>query len=119
MAAHAWCILGILTQTDAPDWNQTLMQHLASSVHELNVPASVLERMQSAASAAVCRSFQRDNTRAVQVTVSAQQHQEAKHHDRTWGFFLIEKSSDGAVCQHIAVQLYADECTRQQKAGNP
>ena len=114
MTDRMWRTLGEFTQADAPGYDETLMEQLTTAVRELNVPSSVVKRMQTAVIAAVRRAFQRDNTRAAEVTVSAQVlHLEDGSIVRSWGLFLIEKGTEGMAPHRIAVMLYLDERARR------
>jgi hypothetical protein len=85
------------------------MERLAPAVRELNVSATVLERMQQAVSAAVARAFQADRTRPTCVTLLTRTMQPANEPiARSWGFFLVERGTgDGALYQ-IEVFVYPD-----------
>jgi hypothetical protein len=116
MAEQMWRTLGEFTQVDAPGYDQTLTEQLTIAVRDLNVPVSVVKRMQAAVIAAVRRAFQRDNTRSAEVTVSAQvPHPEERPSDRSWGLFLVEKGTEGLAPHRIVVMLYPDQSMRQHK----
>jgi hypothetical protein len=116
MTERVWRTVGEFTQADAPGYDEMLTEQLTIAVRDLNVPLSVVKRMQAAVIAAVRRAFQRDNTRAAEVTVSAQvPHREEDPIDRSWGLFLVEKGTEGLAPHRIAVMLYPDEGTRQHK----
>jgi hypothetical protein len=116
MNERVWRTLGEFTQADAPGYDEALTELLTIAVRDLNMPLSVVKRMQAAVIAAVRRAFQRDNTRAAEVTVSAQvPHREEGPIDRSWGLFLVEKGTEGLAPHRIAVMLYPDEGTRQHK----
>src|SRR4249920_3778925 len=96
MNERVWHTLGEFTQADAPGYDETLSELLTIAVHDLNMPLSVVKRMQVAVITAVRRAFQRDNTRTADVTVSAQSpHREEAIIDRGWGLFLVEKGAEG------------------------
>jgi hypothetical protein len=116
MNERMWRTLGEFAQADAPGYDETLTEQLTSAVRDLNLPLSVVKRMQVAVIAAVRRAFQRDNTRAAEVTVSAQlPRPEAAPIDRSWGLFLVEKGTEGLALHRIAVMLYPDEGTRHRE----
>lgn len=116
MIERVWRTVGEFTQADAPGYDETLMDQLTTAVRDLNMPVSVVKRMQAAVIAAVRRAFQRDNTRSAEVTVSAQvPYPEECLLDRSWGLFLIEKGTEGLAPHQIAVMLYPDESTRQKE----
>ena len=116
MAEQMWSTLGEFTQADALGYGETLIEQLTIAVHDLNVPVSVVKRMQAAVIAAVRRAFQRDNTRSAEVTVSAQvPHPEEGSIDRSWGLFLVEKGTEGLAPHRIVVMLYPDQGMRQHK----
>jgi|SRR3954447_25448062 hypothetical protein len=114
MTERVWRTVGAFTQADAPGYDQMLAEQLTLAVHGLNLPLSVVTRMQAAAIASVRRAFQRDNTRTAEVTVSAQVPQ-AGSGERSWGLFLVEKGTEGLAPHRIAVMLYSDQSTRQHK----
>ena len=116
MNERVWRTIGEFAHADAPGYDETLMEQLTTAVCEINVPLSVVTRMQAAVIAAVRRAFQRDNTRTAEVTVSAQvPHPAEGLIDRSWGLFLVEKGTEGLAPHRIAVMLYPDEGTRQHK----
>ena len=116
MTERVWRTLGEFMQDDAPGYDEMLIEQLSIVVRDLNMPLSVVTRMQVAVIAAVRRAFQRDNTCAAEVTVSAQvPHSEEGPIDRSWGLFLVEKSTEGLEFHRIAVMLYPDERPRIQK----
>jgi hypothetical protein len=116
MTERMWRTLGEFTQADAPGYDATLIERLSTAVDELNLPRSFFERMQTAVIRAVRRAFQRDNTRVVQVTVSAQMpHPAGGSTDHSWGLFLIERGTEGMTLHRIAVMLYPDQGARQHK----
>jgi len=116
MTERVWRTLGEFTQADAPGYDETLTEQLTIAVRDLNVPVSVVKRMQAAVIAAVRRAFQRDNTRTAEVTVSAHvPHPEEGPIDRSWGLFLVEKGTEGLAPHRIAVMLYPDQGMRQHK----
>src|SRR5262245_27487617 len=90
-----------VTQEPEPDSAQAFMERLASALHEFNVPAGVLERLQQAATAAVSRAFQHGTARAACVSVSTRSIQREDGRIReSWGFFLVEHGAgDGAPYQ--------------------
>ena len=117
MIKREWRTLGEFSQADTPGYDEMLMEHLASAVRELNLPLSVVRRMQVSVIAALRRAFQRENTRSAEVTVSAQvPYPAACLTDRSWGLFLVEKGTEGLAPHRIAVMLYPDEGTRQKEA---
>jgi hypothetical protein len=113
MIERVWRTLGEFAEADAPGYDERLTEQLAIAIAGLNLPLPVVKRMQAAVIAAVRRAFQHDNTRAAEVTVSAQAPRpEEGSIDRSWGLFLIEKGSEGLAPHRIAVMLYPDEATR-------
>jgi hypothetical protein len=89
--------------------DQAMTAHLATAVQELDVPPSVLERLQRAVITAVRRAFQRDGTRLIRVTVSTRaiQPKDARM-SCSWGFFLVERTAEDTQHQQIEVFLYPD-----------
>jgi hypothetical protein len=116
MNERVWRTLGEFTQADAPGYDETLTELLTIAVHDLDMPLTVVKRMQVAVIAAVRRAFQRDSTRTAEVTVSAQlPHLDEAPIDRGWGLFLVEKGAEGLAPHRIAVMLYPDEGARHHK----
>jgi hypothetical protein len=116
MIERIWCTLGEFRQADALGYEEMLMEQLTTAVRELNVPLAVVRRMQIAASTAVRRAFQRDNTQIAEVIVSAQVPRSGEGPaQRSWGLFLVEKGPEGPAPHRIAVMLYSDEGTRLHK----
>jgi hypothetical protein len=117
MSERIWRTLGEWTQVDAPGYDETLTEQLTMATRPLNVPLAVEKRMQVAVITAVRRAFQRDNTRAAEVTVSAQvAHSQESPIECSWGLFLVEKGTEGLEPHQIAVMLYPDE--RKRRANN-
>jgi hypothetical protein len=116
MVDRVWRTVGEFTQVDAPGYDETLMDQLTTAVRDLNMPVSVVKRMQAAVIAALRRAFQRDSTRTAEITISAQvPYLEECIVDRSWGLFLVEKGTEGLAPHRIAVMLYPDEGARQKE----
>jgi len=109
MTQQQWRTVAEVIQEAETAFEQVLMERLATAVRELNVPASVLERMQQAATAAVSRAFQYATTRVACVTVSTRAlHREDGRMPRSWGFFLVDRGSGDGAEYHIEVFVYPD-----------
>jgi hypothetical protein len=109
MTEQHWRVVTKVIQEAETAFGQALRERLAMAVRELNVSASVLERMQQAATAAVSRAFQQDTTRVACVTISTlAAHREDALRPRSWGFFLVDRGSGDRSEQHIEVFVYPD-----------
>jgi hypothetical protein len=109
MTEQEWCTVAEVIQEAETAFEQALMARLATAVRELNVPASVLERMQQAATAAVSRAFQHDTMRVACVTVlTPATHLQDGRMSRSWGFFLVDRGSKDGAQQHIKLFVYPD-----------
>jgi hypothetical protein len=109
MTEQHWRIVTKVIQEAETAFEQALRERLATAVRELNVPASVVERMQRAATATVRRAFQRNTTRVVCITVLTPAiHHEDGRRPRSWGFFLVDRGSGDGAQHHIEVFVYPD-----------
>jgi hypothetical protein len=109
MIEQQWRSVAELIQASETGFDQALMKRLATALHELNLPRSVLERMQQAAIAAVGRAFQNDLTRAAGLTVLTRAMQSADEPiARSWGFFLVERGTGDGELYQIEVFVYPD-----------
>ena len=109
MTEQQWRILAEVIQEAETAFEQTLIERLAMAVRELNVPASVLERMQQSATEAVSRAFQYASTRVACVTVLTRViHRQDGWKPRSWGFFLVDRGSGNGAEHHIEVFVYPD-----------
>ena len=109
MTEQQWRTVAEVIQEAESAFEQALMERLATAVRELNVPASVLERMQQATTAAMSRAFQYTTTRVACVTVSTRvDHREDGQRPRSWGFFLVDRGSGDGAQHHIEVFVYPD-----------
>jgi hypothetical protein len=99
----------IIVQETYAGSEQALAEHLATAVQACDVPAPVLERVHQAATAAVGRAFQHDDTRSISLRVSirALQPQVARA-PASWGFFIVERAAEEGERQHIEVFLYPE-----------
>jgi uncharacterized protein GlcG (DUF336 family) len=110
MIEQQWRTVAEVVQEAETAFEQALMERLATAVRELNIPVSVLERMQHSATVAVSRAFQYATTRVACVTVSTRAiDREDGRMPRSWGFFLVDRGSGGGVQHHIDVFVYPDE----------
>jgi hypothetical protein len=88
---------------------QALTVQIAAAVQALDVPPTVLERLQQAVMTAVRRAFQRDTTVTACMTLSTRVMQpKAAWASASWGFFIVERASEDGEHQHIEVFLYPD-----------
>ena len=109
MTAKAWRGLLEVTQPNEPSGDQVLIDHLASALAELQLPAAFLEQLQTAVAAAIRRAWQHDADQAVRVTLAAQVQQiEAEQIAQSWGFFVIEKRLERTCDRRIEVSLYPE-----------
>ena len=109
MKEQQWRAVAELIQAGKTGFEQVFMERLAMAVRELNLPRSVLERLQQAATAAVGRAFQNDTTRATCATVLTPIRQpEDGRISPSWGFFLVERGTDDGELYRIEVFLYPD-----------
>jgi len=108
MMEPGWhAVMTIVQETDATS-EQALAERLATAMHAFDVPASVLERVQQAATVAVGRALQHDDTRSVSLGVSIYAPQpQAARKPASWGFFIVERAADGER-PHIVVFLYPE-----------
>ena len=109
MIEQQWRAVAELIQARETGFDQALTERLAAALHELNLPRSVLERMQRAATAAVGRAFKSDTTRASCVTVLTLVRQpEDGRIAPSWGFFLVERGTGDGELYQIEVFVYPD-----------
>ena len=109
MTDQQWRTVAAVIQEAEAALEQTLTERLATAVRELNVPLSVLERMQRSANAAVGRAFQNPTTRLVDVTILTPAMGEALNQtSRSWGFFLVDRGCRDGAQHHIDVFVYPD-----------
>lgn len=111
MTEQGWHAVMTLVQETYAGSEQALTERLATAVQAFDVPAPVLERVQQAATLAVGRVFQHDDTRSICLSVSicAPQPQAARA-PASWGFFIVERAAEEGERQHIAVFLYPEAC---------
>jgi hypothetical protein len=109
MAEQQWRTLAVVIQEIEITVEQTLAARLAAAVHDLPVPASVLERMRQAVITAVRRAFQNPTIRHANVTVSTLAKGRADDQTpRSWGFFLVDRGIEDEAQHHIDVFVYPD-----------
>jgi len=109
MIEQPWRIAAEVIQEATTDGDPALAERLATALHELNLPRSVLERMQQVATAAVGRAFENDTTQATYVTVLTPIRQpEDGRIAPSWGFFLVERGAADGERYQIEVFLYPD-----------
>jgi hypothetical protein len=92
MTERGWhAVITIVQETYATS-EQALAEHLATAMQAYDVPAPVLERVCHAATVAVGRAFQHDDTRSIclSVLMRALQPQAARAR-ASWGFFIVER----------------------------
>jgi hypothetical protein len=109
MTEQGWnAVVTIVQETDATT-EQALAEQLATAVQALDVPTHVLERVHQAATAAVGRVFQGDDTRSICLSLSMRALQaQATRASESWGFFIVERAADDRNRQHIEVFLYPE-----------
>jgi hypothetical protein len=109
MIDQQWRTVAVVTQKAKAAFEPTLTERLATAVCELNVPLSVLERMQRSANAAVGRAFQNPTTRLVDVIILTPAiGAPLVQAPRSWGFFLVDRSCVDEAQHHIDVFVYPD-----------
>jgi hypothetical protein len=109
MTQHQWRIVAEVIQEAQSACEQSLMERLALAVHELNVPASVLDRMQQTVTTAVARAFRDDSTRAASVRILTRVLQSSGESSvRSWGFFLVERGTSDREPYQIEAFVYLD-----------
>jgi hypothetical protein len=110
MTKQEWRTVAELIQTIETDFDWALIERLTTAVRELNVPASVLKRIQQAATAAVGRSIQNDTIGTTRMTISTRAiHKEDDRMAQSWGFFLVERGAEDGAQHHIEVFVYPEE----------
>jgi len=109
MMEPGWhAVMTIVQETDAGS-KQALAERLATAVQAYDVPASVLERVQQAATVAVGRAFQHDDTQSISLSVLMRALQpQAAPAPASWGFFIVERAAEDGDRQHIEVFLYPE-----------
>lgn len=108
MTEQEWNSLTVFTLDDA----QALAEGIAAGVGRLAMPKAVRERLVNAIVGALCPLCEHGHP-SVQVTVFAQAvapHAEAS--GNSWGFFVVEKGSDGAAPRCADVFLYPEHAKR-------
>ena len=110
MTEHQWrAVAEFIQQAGSEEADQALMEQLVAALHELNVPRTVVERLQQATSTALRRAFEADNSRAVSVIVMTQAVQPlSQPMAHSWGFFLLERGTSERGLYQITVFLYPD-----------
>jgi hypothetical protein len=109
MAEQGWNAVITFVQETYAGSEQALAEHLGTAVQAYDVPAPVLERVQQAATAAVGRAFQHDDTRSICLSVSMRAPQpQAAQAPASWGFFIVERAAEDGNRQHIEVFLYPE-----------
>ena len=107
MTEQGWHAVITIVQETYAGSEQALAERLAPAMQAYDVPASVLERVQQAATVAVGRAFQHDDTRSICLRVSMRAPQAARV-PASWGFFIVERAAEEGECQHIEVFLYPE-----------
>jgi hypothetical protein len=109
MTEQGWnAVITIVHETDATS-EQALAERLATAVQAFGVPPPVLERVCHAATVAVDRAFQHDDTRSICLSVSMRALQpQAAQAPTSWGFFIVERAAEEGERQHIEVFLYPE-----------
>jgi hypothetical protein len=109
MTEQGWhAVMTIVQETDA-GIEQALAERLATAVQAFGVPVPVLERVHQAATAAVGRAFQHDDTRSISLSVLMRALQpQAALAPASWGFFIVERAAANAERPHIEVFLYPE-----------
>ena len=109
MTEQGWHAVMTIVQETYAGSEQALAERLATAVQAYDVPASVLERVQQAATSAVGRAFQHDATRSICLSVSMRASQpQAARKPASWGFFIVERAAEDGDRQHIEIFLYPE-----------
>jgi hypothetical protein len=109
MTEQAWRAVLTITLESCTGVDQASTTRIAAAVQALDVPPSVVERLQQTVLSAVCRAFQRAITQSARVTVLTRvMRSQAACPAASWGFFLVERASEDAAHDHIEVFLYPD-----------
>ena len=109
MTEQGWHAVITIVQETYPGSAQALAERLATAIQAFDVPAHVLERVHQAATVAVGRVLQHDDTRSICLSVSMRALQpQAARAPASWGFFIVERAAEDGNCQHIEVFLYPE-----------
>ena len=109
MTEQGWNAVITIVQESYAGSEQALAERLVPAMQAYDVPASVLERVQQAATTAVGRAFQQDDTRSICLSVSMRAPQpQAARAPASWGFFIVERAAADGERQHIEVFLYPE-----------
>jgi hypothetical protein len=109
MTEQGWNAVVTIVQESYATSEQALAERLATVLQAYDVPASVLERVHHAATAAIGRAFQHDDTRSICLSVSMRAPQlQAARVPASWGFFIVERAAEDGDRQHIEVFLYPE-----------
>jgi hypothetical protein len=109
MTEQAWRAVLNFTLESCTGVDQASTTRIAAAVQPLDVPPSVVERLQQTVMAAVHRAFQRAGTQSARVTVlTGVMRSQAACPAASWGFFLVERASEDGQHDHIEVFLYPD-----------
>ena len=109
MMEQGWHAVITIVQETYAGSEQALAERLATAMQAYDVPASVLERVQQAATAAFGRAFQHNHTRSISLGVSMRAPQpQAARAPASWGFFIVERAAADGDRQHIEVFLYLE-----------
>ena len=109
MTEQGWNVVITIVQETYAGSEQALAERLAPAMQAYDVPASVLERVRQAATVAVGRAFQHDDTRSICLSVSMRALQpQAGRVPASWGFFIVERAAADGERQHIEVFLYSE-----------
>jgi hypothetical protein len=109
MTEQGWHAVITIVQETYAGSEQALAERLATAMQAYDVPASVLERVHQAATAAVGRAFQHDDTRSICLSVSMGALQpQSERAPASWGFFIVERAAEEGDRQHIEVFLYPE-----------
>jgi hypothetical protein len=109
MTEQQWRSVAELIQATETGFEQPFMERLATAVRELDLPSSVLQRMQQAATVALRRAFLDDSTRAARVTVLTRAIQAVEGSiAHSWGFFLVERDTGDGAPYQVRLFVYPD-----------
>ncbi len=112
MGEQEWSRVITVTLEGAAQGDDTLAEQLAVAVQQLSVPEDVRDGLQIKVLCALRQSCEQDPM-AVQLTVFVQAitpgMEDMSH---SWGFFVVEKGTTGAVLRSVDVFLYPETVQR-------
>ena len=109
MTEQGWNAVMTIVQEAYAASEQALAERIVPAMRAFDVPASVLERVQQAATVAVGRALQHDDTSSICLRVSMRAPQpQAARQPASWGLVIVERAAAEGERQHIEVFLYRE-----------